>query len=439
MRICIINEFFYPDNVGGTGTVLSELVETLHQRYGETLHIEVITSRNLYRGGGEDLLPPHSDWNGVSIHRVDTPCSTVKSIKKRLMANIAFAFAVTRKLLQLPRFDLVVASTAPPTCVMAAWFLKMLKGVPYHYVVYDLEPDRSIALKVLPEKGILIQAVRLLQKQWLKNASEIIVLGRCMLQHIATTYRIPQDQFRVVPVGANPDEITPATSGEAYRKELGLEGFVLLYSGNFGRYHDFDALLDAARNLRNTRKDIQFLLVGNGPKREQIEKRIALENLSNVKLMGFVPRERYPELLASCDAGLVTLEAGMEGLCVPSKFYSILSSGKAVVALVPRKTEVAMVIEESCAGVVVEPEDWQALAKELVALADNPPCTQKMGMNARKALTTQFTNHHIAERFYSGFCATIGHEANHISSLDETSEVETPALASPLFGNKTNA
>ncbi len=99
-----------------------------------------------------------------------------------------------------------------------------------------------------------------------------------------------------------------------------------------------------------------------------------------------------------------------------------------------------MVIEEACAGVVVEPEDWQALEKELVALADNPLCAQKMGINARKALTTQFTNHHIAERFYSGFCATIGQEAIHsISSLDETSDVETPALASPLFGNKTNA
>jgi hypothetical protein len=71
----------------------------------------------------------------------------------------------------------------------------------------------------------------------------------------------------------------------------------MLYSGNFGRYHDFNALLDAARNLRNTRNDIQFLLVGNGPKREQIEERIALESLLNMKIMAFVPRERYPELL----------------------------------------------------------------------------------------------------------------------------------------------
>ena len=66
MRIFILSEFFYPDNTGGTGTVLSDLVRAL-RRIDPDQEIEVVTSRNLYRQAKVNLAATE-DWNGVSIH-----------------------------------------------------------------------------------------------------------------------------------------------------------------------------------------------------------------------------------------------------------------------------------------------------------------------------------------------------------------------------------
>ena len=153
------------------------------------------------------------------------------------------------------------------------------------------------------------------------------------------------------------------------------------------------------------------MLVGGGAQKSYIAGRIADEGLDNVRMFDFVPESEYADLLASADVSLVTLEPGMEGICVPSKFYSILASGRATIALMSPVCEVAQVIAEAICGVVLNPADSVPLAQALCRLADYPEEAVAMGRRGRQALLTSYTSDHVAEAYYQTFLAATGNPA----------------------------
>lgn len=405
MRLCIVNEFFYPDSLGGTGTVLSSLARSLQGQY-EDVEIDVLTSRHLYRGSALSLAR-REDWQGIRITRLATPKPNGLPTPLRLAANALFGGAALLTLLGRRRYDLLLVGTAPPTVACAAWAYRLLTGTPYLYIVYDLEPDRAVALRVLSAGHPFMEGLRRRQRDWLHGAAKVIVLGRCMRDHLCAAYGLDAGQVAVIPIGADPEEIRPQDKAGVFRAKHRLDGFVVCYSGNFGHYHDFDTILDAAKRLRTRRPGMTFLLVGDGAQRGHIERRVAQEGLENVRRLPFVPPAEYSDLLAAADVSLVTLEPGMDGLCVPSKFYSILASGRATVALVPPRSEVARVIVEARCGVPVLPGDTEGLIAALGRLADDPEAVACMGRNARHVLLHQYAQEHITRQYHAAMRAAV--------------------------------
>lgn len=422
MRICIVNEFFYPDSTGGTGTVLSDLVHSLRETYSD-VDIDVVTSKNLYREAGAHL-PAWENWNGVNIHRLATPRPNGLSTPLRLGANLLFCLFALVKLACLGRYDLLLVGTAPPMVAMSAQALGWLKATPFVYVVYDLEPDRSVTMKMLAHTHPVARLFRGSQKHWLHAASKVVVLGRCMREYLGQAYDLPEHRVQVIPIGSDPTEIVPASRDSRFRALHGIGGFVVLYSGNFGRYHDFDTLLDAAKALKDKEKtknkgrfgaterqgkdlpfmqDIRFVLVGSGAQKAHIAQRIADEKIGNVRLFDFVSKEDYADLLASADVSLVTLEPGMEGLCVPSKFYSILASGRPTIAAVSPHSEVARVIDEAQCGVHLSQGDVGQLMNVLTHLAAHPAEVERMGRNARRVLEEKYSTQGLARQYHETF------------------------------------
>ena len=182
-----------------------------------------------------------------------------------------------------------------------------------------------------------------------------------------------------------------------------MTGFVALYAGNFGKYHNFDTLLDAAKRLAAADTPITFALFGNGALEEHIRARVAAENIANVKVFPILPQSEVPELLASADVSLVTLEPNMEGLCVPSKFYPILASGRPTVALVGAKSEVARVIAEADCGIRLDQSDAEGLAAALTRLSREPEEAARMGRNARRVIEDNYTLDHLTQTYYETF------------------------------------
>jgi glycosyltransferase involved in cell wall biosynthesis len=288
---------------------------------------------------------------------------------------------------------------------VAALFFRRLTGTPYLYTVYDLEPDVAVTLGLLGHAHPLARALRRCQRIWLHSAGRTVVLGRCMRDLLGRAYDLPAQHIAVIPVGADPDEIVPRPKDTDFRRRQGLGGFLVCYAGNFGRSHDFDTILDAARRLQTLRADVTFVLVGDGAQRPHIARRITAEGLHNVRLLPFVPRDDYADLLASADVSLVTLEAGMEGLGVPSKFYSILASARPTIALVSPHSEVALALGEADCGVRLSQGDTDALVAAVCRLAAHPEECERLGLNARHALVNHYSLSHAAAQYYAAMCA----------------------------------
>jgi colanic acid biosynthesis glycosyl transferase WcaI len=109
----------------------------------------------------------------------------------------------------------------------------------------------------------------------------------------------------------------------------------------------------------------------------------AAADLPNVRLAGYVPESRLPELLATGDIHTVPLRRGLARVSVPSKTYSILAAGRPVVASIDPGTEVPRLLDAAGAGVAVPPDDADALHAALVELLADAPRRAAMGAAGR--------------------------------------------------------
>ena len=69
---------------------------------------------------------------------------------------------------------------------------------------------------------------------------------------------------------------------------------------------------------------------------------------------------------------------------VPSKLYSILASGRPVLAAAPERTDVARIVTEHGCGVVADPENASSLASVVRRLARDRAALEGMGRRARE-------------------------------------------------------
>ena len=103
--------------------------------------------------------------------------------------------------------------------------------------------------------------------------------------------------------------------------------------------------------------------------------------------MGYQPKERVPEVLATGDIHLVPLRKGLGRVSVPSKTYSILAAGRPVLAAIDPGTEVPRMLSASGGGVAVPPDDLEAFCDGLSGLLGNPDQRRQMGESARNWVT----------------------------------------------------
>jgi colanic acid biosynthesis glycosyl transferase WcaI len=397
MRLCILTEYF--DDTGSTPTILSNLTGYLREKYPQ-LSIDVITSRNLYRG--DENLRSCETRNGINVIRLNTPKSNGRSTLLRLTIGMIFTLAAMRRLFAHGRYDLVLVVTNPPSAPIAAQLFAKIRRIPYVYVIHDLYPDVATVLGVLAPTHPIARFLRRLQRGWLHSAARVVVLGRCMRDHLVQHYELPTERIEVITNWCDPSEIVPSETS-SFRQQRHLDGVTVLYAGNFGRYQDFDDVLDAAARLRDVEPHITFVLVGGGAREEHIKQRVASEELHNVKVFPLVGHRDYPDVLAAADIALVVLARGAEGVGVPSKFYNVLASGRPTIAVVAPNSEVALALNEDNCGVQVTQGDPDRLAQVVRELAGDAERRKRLGHNARQALLQRYTLQQVGDRFWKVF------------------------------------
>ena len=173
----------------------------------------------------------------------------------------------------------------------------------------------------------------------------------------------------------------------------------MLYSGNLGRFHDLETIMKAAKKLNQIDQDILFLFVGEGYKKEGCQN-FAEENiLENCRFETYVPRSDQADILNSIDIGLVSLEKRMVGISVPSKPYAIMAAARPVLAILPKESEIALMIQETKCGSVIKNGDVDEVCHHIQTIKKDKNLARIMGENARTAIQEKYSLEKAAKEY----------------------------------------
>jgi glycosyltransferase involved in cell wall biosynthesis len=301
--------------------------------------------------------------------------------------------------------DVSVVLSNPPILPFAAWLHKKVQNEPYVYVIYDMYPDMPVQLDVLDEDGLIARLWEYGIRYVYRDADRIVVLGESMRRRLERKMAgedFDPEKIVVIPNWEDGEFIQPIEKSEnAFaRKHDTTEKFTLLYSGNIGRYHDVGTAIDGIAELeRRGRDDIQLLVIGEGGRKEQFQRRVATLGTDNVHFLPFQPLSKLPETLTCADASLVAIDKSMKGICVSSKLYSSLAVGDPVLAVVADGDEVARVVDTYDCGSQAEPDNAEAVADILERWADNPQLVERLGENARRCFEQNYRREHAVEAY----------------------------------------
>ena len=161
--------------------------------------------------------------------------------------------------------------------------------------------------------------------------------------------------------------------------------FVVLYAGNIALTQGLETAIEAAAQLKQIR-EIAFVIVGEESALFRLQSYCSTHKADNVLLLPFQPREKLPEMLGAADVGLVVQKQRVTDFNLPSKITLLLASGRAIIASVPARGTAAKAIQNSGGGVVVAPEDPQALADQIEKLYHDRDLVNRLGSKAETML-----------------------------------------------------
>lgn len=390
MKIVFINRFFYPDH-SATSQLLSDLAFDFAAR-GRQVHI--VTSRQSY-DDPKAIFPKNEIVNNVVIHRVwGTRFGRAHLLGRALDYLSFYVSTFWRLLMTVARDDIVVAKTDPPLISVIAGLCAWLRGGKLVNWIQDVFPEVGQALGVRVLSGVAGSAMRKVRNLSVNGASMNVVLGERMAAHLMGQGAI-KARISIIANWADGDAIHPlAPADNPLRQSWGLKDkFIVGYSGNMGRAHEFDTLLGAAELLKDE-SDIAFLFIGGGHGKTGFEQAIVSRGLGNVHFKPYQPREQLGLSLTLPDIHLISLRPEMEGFVVPSKFYGVAAAGRPVVFIGASDGELALKIARFDCGATIRPDDAIGLASVLRRLRDDPVMVAGMGQRIRMGFDNHYDKPH---------------------------------------------
>ncbi|QXE22026.1 glycosyl transferase group 1 [Richelia sinica FACHB-800] len=321
--------------------------------------------------------------NGVEIQRSYVWIRPQPRLLDRILLDASFVFTSFFPALMGPRPDVII-TTSPslPGCVpasLAGW----LHNCPVVLNLQDILPEAAIHVGLLKNKW-LIKLFTVLEKFAYRSASKISVIADGFVENLLSK-GVPANKIVQIPNWVDVNFIRPLTNkNNSFRATHNLDGkFVVLYSGNIALTQGLETVVKAAAQLKEF-TDIAFVIVGEAKGLQRLQQECQKVGADNVLLLPFQPRQELPTMLAAADVGLVVQKKNVISFNMPSKIQVLLASGRALIGSVPANGTAAKAIKHSGGGVIVPPEDPQALATAILDLYRNPEKVENLGYKSRK-------------------------------------------------------
>lgn len=399
MNLLILTQYFPPET-GAPQNRLFELAVRL-KRLGH--NVDVLTAMpnypqmevyEAYKGkwSHEDTM------DGLRVKRAFIYVSKSKSIVARLLNY--FSFVITSfftGLFMKGKWDAIICESPPLFLGFSAVALSKLRGAKLIFNVSDLWPESAEKLEIVTNKSLLSLAY------WLEGwcyKNSVLVTGQTQGIVKDINHRFKSVPTYWLPNGVDLSYFNPDKVSKVWREKNGFLSTDLLlgYAGIIGHAQGLEIIIEAAKSLQN-KIHIKFVLVGEGPVKDQLKALKFEYKLDNVFLYNGVGKTDMPEVVASFDLALIPLR-NLELFkgAIPSKIFENLAMRKPLILGVDGEAR-KLFIDQANAGWYFEPENLSQLVAAIIEADANRDQFETIGTSGRNFVKQYFERTAIAASF----------------------------------------
>ena len=393
VSLTILNQY-YPPDFAATGQLIEELA---HHFIQQQIDVQIFTGQPSY-AYNIDMAPAKEVKNDVLIYR--TKVSKTRKFLGRTISGLLYcARAFLHLLHPAHRGDLILLTSEPPFLLVIGYLINILFGVRFICLIYDLYPDAVVEFGFAKPRSPIVQFWNAVNRIVWRRAEAIIVLSESMRTRVLVNAPEVADKISIIHNWSDPKWIIPIPkSVNPFAEQHDLQDqFVVLYSGNMGRCHDLETIVEAAEILQND--PVKFVFIGAGPKRQEIEDNVTQRQLQNCLFLPYQEKSVLPHSLTACDLSLVSVGTGMEGVVAPSKFYSALAAGRPIVAICEKHSYLRQLIADANCGTAFQPGDSRGLAEFIRYLSKDEQRKFTMGQLGNTYIHNRFTRERICRQY----------------------------------------
>jgi colanic acid biosynthesis glycosyl transferase WcaI len=405
MHILIYTYNYFPEPIG-IAPLVTELAEGLVKRGHQ---VRVVTGmpnypqRQIYEGYRGKLYLTELT-NGVAVQRSYIWVRPKPSLLDRLLLEVSFVVTSFVHALRGKRPDIIFITAPPLPVAVPAALLGWIHRTPIILNLQDILPDAAVHVGLLKNPK-LIRIFEALEKFAYRTATKTSVIAEDFVNHLIGK-GVPAHKIVQIPNWVDVNFIRPLPKEKsAFRVEHQLtDKFVALYSGNIALTQGLETVVEAASRLQHV-PDIAIVIVGEEKALQRLQGYCDYCGTQNITLLPLQPREKLPDMLAAADVGLVIQKHNVISFNLPSKIQLLLASGRALVASVPESGTAAKVVQSSGGGIIVPPEDPDALAAAILELYHQPETVKRLSQKSRQYALEHYTLEQALDQYEELFTA----------------------------------
>jgi len=386
-RVFFFNRYVFPDH-SATSQLVTDLAWHL-RKVG--VDVVLVGSRQRY-DQADARLASSEQIDGIDIRRVGGSAFGRASLVGRAFDYLSYYLGAAGLLWREVRAgDQVVMLTDPPLLGVVLAPLVRRRGAMDLHWLQDLFPEVAEVVLGGFWRGWRTRPLRWLRDRSLRRGARVVAISTVMAAQLRSR-GIAVERLSVIANWTDDQHIQPlALLDNPLRRDWRLEGrFVIAYSGNLGRAHDWQTVLEAASRLADQPR-FAFLLIGGGSGQQALVDAARARGLRNVEIRPYQPREALSLSLAVADVHWLSLHPALEGTILPSKLYGILAAARPAIFIGDVEGEVGRLLTQHDAGVAIAPNDVDGLVAAITSMASDPERTRDMGRRGRRLLDAGYT------------------------------------------------
>jgi len=402
MKILYVSQYFPPE-MGAPAARAAEL----SRHWAATGHdVTVLTGFPNHPTG---VVPPEyrkkfrrtvarEQTDGVNVVRTWLLPFPNRKAYERMLNYSSFCISAASTGLFVSRPDVVIATSPQLLVGLSGWWIARWKRVPFVFEVRDLWPESLVAVGMGESDSLLHRTLGKIAGFLYRHSDRVTVVTPAFEDYLVEHWHVPREKISVIENGVETQLFSPEPATEL-RRELGVEGkFVVSYIGTMGMAHGLETIVSAASQLQNTNPEIVFMMLGEGTYKDRIVALARERALGNIRFVDQQAREKIPAYICASDVCLVLLKkTDLFKTVIPTKMLEFMSCARPVILGVDGQART--ILEQAGGGLVIEPENSEALMNAIRHLAANRETALELGRRGREHVARRFSRGQTAEKY----------------------------------------